>query len=147
MFAKTMSIHRCRVSAVTVCYCVASALILQAGCSPAAPDQEDIRLAVQDYNKRFPRPLSIWGTWQRIDYSDGVLSARFEVNRSTIDDLDWDKARARFVKIICTAWKDDFKWKEWFSLVRKFEASFYSGTTLFHRISITHAACSAVASS
>jgi len=125
------------VGAILMCAAV-SAVVLRVEFREGSPDQGQIGFVVRKTNAQFPRPLGEWGTWQRLEYSDQVLSARVELDRSKVDRIDWDNVRAASTIFACRLWKDLLT----DSPVRKFEANFYSGTTLFQSISVSRSACS-----
>lgn len=125
------------VGAILMCAAV-SAVVLGVEFREGSRDQGQIGFVVRKTNAQFPRPLGEWGTWQRLDYSDQVLSARVELDRSKIDRIDWDEVRDASTDFACRLWKDLLS----DSPVRKFEANFYSGTTFFRSVSLSRSACS-----
>jgi len=123
--------------AILMCAAV-SAIVLRVEFREGSPDKNQIGFVVRKTNAQFPRPLGEWGTWQRLEYSDQVLSARVELNRSKIDRIDWENVRDASTVFACRLWKDLLT----DSPVRKFEVDFYSSTTLFQSISVSRSACS-----
>lgn len=124
-------------AAVVLLCAAASALVLSGKSGSDSPNEREIKFVVRNLNAQFPQPLAPLGTWERLAYSNQVLSARFELDRSVADRIAWDRVREAFVKFACKLWTNKFK----DSPLRKFEGDFYSGTTLFQTMSITRTEC------
>jgi len=123
------------VGALLICVAVSAAVLKPQ--FQGSPDQRQIGYTVRKLNGQLPQPLGEWGTWERLNYADRVMSARFEMDRSKVDRIDWDRVRLTFVNLSCRIWKDNLS----DSTVRKFEGDFYSGSTLYQTLSITPSEC------
>ncbi len=135
--AKSRVLAMLATAAVVLLCAAASALVLSDKFRSDSPSEREINFVVRNLNTQFPQPLAPLGTWERLAYSNQVLSARFELDRSVADRIAWDRVRSAFVTFACKLWTNKFE----DSPLRKFEGDFYSGTTLFQTMSVTRAEC------